>query len=754
MLKKIFSKLSPLTISIIAILMGTMAYLYGIPFMELMELRTTDLRFLARGDISPRPEVVLAVVDEKSISKEGKWIWPRSKIADLVDRLSDAGTRVIAFDIGFLESDDTSKKMMQSIREIRNKLEVARIQAPEVLNYLDSLESGGDNDERLSLAMRSSDAKIVLGYFFHMEAEIFHLANQEALRTHKQNIQTAKYKLVRYPPGGIQDQTLQKAASPQSNISIISAVADYSGFFNMFPDVDGAVRWIPGVIRYDEDLYAPLSLMAVSAYLDAPLSVEVADYGVDTIKIGKLSIPADEQGRILINYRGGEKTFPHVPVTDILHGQAPDHLFQDKIVIVGATAVGICDHRVTPFGTVFPGVEIHANIVDSVLSENFLHQPAWLAVFDIMAMILSGLFLGIMLSRSDSTRYGAIALCCALGGYLLLCRYLFSAVGLILNLVYPLSVTLLAYIGIILYKYLVESRQKRFIKNAFSTYLAPSVVEHLIKSPEKLVLGGEEREITAFFSDIQGFTGIAEKLAPRELVDLLNELLTEMTDIILAHEGTVDKFEGDAIIAFFGAPHDLSNQAASACMASIEMQERLRELREGWKEQGKPELKMRIGLSTGLAVVGNMGSRSRMDYTMMGDTVNTAARLEGVNKAYGTYNLISESTCKAAALENVITRETDSIYVVGRKMPLKIYELIGHAENMVNDKLSETLSNYANGLTAYRNRDWKSAILFFSLALETTPGDGPSQTMLARCKEFLKTPPPGNWDGSFMMKAK
>ena len=742
-------KSQPLLISIIIILIGIFAYFAGIPFLDLVELKTIDLRFETRGKISPNPEIVLAVIDEKSIAREGKWIWPRSKIADLVTKLSKAGARVIAFDIGFLEPDN--KKVFQVIENIETTVQDLDIQDKRIENYLKKLKAQSDNDKLLADAIANSDASVVLGYFFQMDPESAKHLSEKDISTHQKNITGSGYSVERYVSDDARNVPLIEALIPQSNIKSISDATDYSGFFNMLPDKDGVMRRLPAVLKFKESLYAPLSLITVSAIFNAPLSVKVAEYGVEEVRIGGLSIPVDELGRILINYRGKEKTFPHISVTDILNENTPVDLLKDRIVIVGATAVGIYDLRVTPFGSVFPGLEIHANIVDSILSEDFMYQPAWAGVFDIAAIIVGGLFLGIVLSRSGVI-FGAATGSFLFFGYIMLCRYLFSEKGLILNLVYPLSVMLLVYVGITAYKYFTESRQKRFIENAFSTYLAPAVVKQLIKFPETLELGGEEREITAFFSDVQGFTSISEKLTPKELVELLNEFLTEMTDIILNYEGTVDKFEGDAIIAFFGAPNKLDNHAKTACMASIEMQKRLTELRTTWKAKNKPELKMRIGLYSGSAVVGNMGSKSRMDYTMMGDTVNIAARLEGVNKIYGTYTLIGETTCRAAG-DSVMAREIDLINVVGKKEPVAIYQLSGYPKDN-NDRMIETVDYYARGLCAYRNQDWEKAVNFFKKALKITPDDGPCRTMLLRCDEFKANPPGKDWNGSFIMKTK
>ena len=733
-------------LSVPIILMGLFAYSIGVPFLDLMELKTIDARFKSREKIEPRSDVVLAVIDEKSIAREGKWIWPRSKMADLVTKLSNAGAKVIAFDIGFLEPDD--KKIVKVINNIQSSLHNLN---PKDNKFLDRLKTQADNDKLLADSIKNSSAKIVLGYFFQLDKKASAHIEEKDIKIHKKNIINSRYQFERYTSKEAKNVTLVEPVYPQSNIKEISNATDLSGYFNMSPDNDGVVRWLHTVLKFKDTLYAPLSLVTVSAFLDSPLSINIDEYGVQNIQIGNLSIPTDESGRILINYRGEEKSFPHISVTDILRGNVPDSRLKNKIVLIGATAIGIYDLRVTPFGSVFPGLEIHANIADSILAEDFLHKPKWSAIFDVLAILLAGIFLGIVLPRVEVIQ-GVIAGFLVFMGHILFCHYLFSKHGIVLNLVYPLSVILLMYVCITAFRYFMETRKKRFIKNAFSTYLAPAVVNQLIASPGNLELGGEDRDITAFFSDVQGFTSISEALTPNELVELLNEFLTEMTDIILQHEGTVDKFEGDAIIAFFGAPNVLKNHAERTCSACITMQKRLAELRENWKEKGKPQLKMRIGLCTGNAVVGNMGSESRMDYTMMGDTVNTAARLEGINKIYGIYTLISESTCIAAG-SRIATREIDTINVVGKKEPVTIYQLLGYASD-VSDLAKKTNEHYAAGLHAYRNQNWDKAIDIFNAALKISPDDAPSNTMIDRCNKFKSNPPGKNWNGSYTVTTK
>ncbi len=747
-MKRIF-KINPFTISLFIIIIVVLAYSVGIPFLDIIELKTIDLRFTTRGKKTTGSNVVMAVIDEKSLKNEGKWVWPRSKMADLVTKLSENGASVIGFDIGFLEPDD--RKIVHTINDIRLETKKYNIRNPSFENYLDKLRLKSDNDRLLADAIKKSRSKVVLGYFFQLEAPgSLHLSTAE-IQAHEHNVTGSRYKFVRYSSAVAQHISMIEALMPQSNIKIISDASGYSGYFNMIPDIDGVVRWIPAVFKLNGTLYAPLSIVSAGAYLDSPISVDVSDQGVKGLNIGSMFVPTDELGRILINYRGPEKTFPHIPITDILHDNVSEDLLKDKIVLVGATAVGIYDLRVTPFGTVFPGLEIHANIIDSILQKDFLYKPAWAAIFDVIAIIAGGLLLGIVLPKTEVIVGGLTALFILLV-YIGLCYYLFSLQGMILNMVYPVCTFMLVYIAVTAYRYLVETRQKKFIKDAFSTYLAPSVVSQLIQSPEKLILGGEKRVITAFFSDVQGFTSISEGLSPHELVELLNEFLTEMTDIILDHEGTVDKFEGDAIIALFGAPNPVENQAEVACRACVEMQNRLVKLRAKWKAENRPQLKMRIGLCTGPAVVGNMGSKNRMDYTMMGDTVNTAARLEGVNKVYGIYTLISESTRRTVG-EDIMTREIDKIHVVGKKEPITIYEVLDYSSN-IDENLRQTTEYYAEGLKAYRSQDWNRGIIFFSKALNVLPDDGPSKTLLVRCNEYKKNPPPKGWDGVFSMVTK
>jgi adenylate cyclase len=746
-------RLRPALITAVVTALGLLAYLAGIPFLERVELETLDVRFRVRGPEPPESPVVLAAIDEASIDREGKWPWPRTKLARLVDRLTDAGAKVIAFDVGFLEPDSQWRELTTELREAAAAEGPASSPAQICLNHLANLPGP---DEALADAIARAEAagvRVVLGFFFHTGGRA-NFRDPDAAGDPADTrlaLDPAAYPIQSATPDAAVNRLLQ-AQAPEASIPRVAAAAGAAGHFNMVPDVDGVVRRIPVVVTYQNDFFAPLSLMAAAAYAEAPLAVRVDAGGVQSVRLGETAIPVDSAGRMRINFQGPEGVFPYISVTDILTGdpRAGDwrEMVRDGIVIVGATAVGIYDVRVTPFDTVFPGPEIHATVVDNVLSGDFLRKAGGMVMLDLLGMIGIGGLLGFLLARLGAI--GGTAATLGLAGlWLGTAQFLFAVQGQVLTVIYPLLIIGGLYASITLWRFFQEARQKLFIKNAFGHYVSPAVVEELIQSPEKLELRGEERNITAFFSDIQGFSRIAEQLEPRRLGELLNLFLTEMTDIILDHRGTVDKFEGDAIIAIFGAPNDVPNHPAVACRAAVAMQRRLAQLRETWREGGWPEIRMRIGMCTGRAVVGNMGSQSRMDYTMIGDVVNTAARLEGINKFYGTYTAAAESTA-AAAGDGLLVREVDRISPVGKKEPIRFFEIREETDGPAR----EMTARYAEGLAAYRNREWDAAIAAFQAALAAVPEDGPSQVMLERCQQLRSEPPAEDWEAVFSAPTK
>lgn len=423
------------------------------------------------------------------------------------------------------------------------------------------------------------------------------------------------------------------------------------------------------------------------------------------------------------------------------------YLVDGKIALIGEVAEVAHDEFETPVGNVY-GVEIIANSINTILKSGPL-RPASLFVEITIGFLLLAVFLATRLIQNPLPRNAISA--GVLLAYVVFCT-VFYINGLVISMNYMIIAITLSIIVINARFYIAEMGQKAMIRDMFGQYLSPKVVEDLVEDPTKIQLGGEEREMTAFFSDIAGFSGISENLSPSELVQVLNEYLTEMCNIIIGFEGTVDKFEGDAIIAFWGAPTVQADHARLACYASIDMNERLVELRDHWAKAGIPQLRVRMGLNSGPMVVGNMGSVQRMNYTIMGDAVNVAARLEGANKAYGSRMMIAESTYLGCE-SDIDARELDTIRVVGKTEPVTVYELLAR-KNQTTGQMAELAQTFAAGLEAYRNLNFADAKKTFERCLEIMPEDGPSQTYVARCQAYMDNSPGSDWDGVFTLTEK
>ena len=507
----------------------------------------------------------------------------------------------------------------------------------------------------------------------------------------------------------------------------------------------------PLAIAFGEYLYPSLALATLVVYYDWPLlATTISELGVEGVMLDETLIPTDEGGRMLVNYRGPVGTFPYYSITDIIHGRLDPAVFRDKIVLVGATATGIYDLRVTPFSTVYPGVEIHATVIDNILHEDFIKRPGWAVIIDIMAVLLLGLLMVPVLARLRAF-WGLVFAIALAFLYVLFNRFVFTGWNLWLNMVYPVLTVLFVYVGITLYRYITEEREKKKIKGAFQYYLTASVINEMLKDPTKLKLGGDKKDLTVLFSDIRGFTSVSEKLSPEELVKLLNEYLTAMTDKVFQYDGLLDKYMGDAIMAVYGAPLDQPDHPLRACRTALDMMQELKKLQAKWTAEGRPVLDIGIGVNTGDMVVGNMGSEMRFDYTVMGDSVNLGSRLEGINKEYGTNIVISEFTYEA--VKHVLQcRELDSVRVKGKARPVKIYELVGVIDGAAADFSYITV--FEEGLAHYRQCRWDEAVSCFRRVLDLKPGDNAAEMYLVRCDDLKRTPPAPGWDGVYVMTKK
>ena len=711
-------------------------YLIAPSFFGVLELKTIDARFRGRPVIKAGGDVAIATIDEKSLDELGRWPWPRATITRLIDALTSYGAKVIVFDIVFSEPDEHFElKALLSFKEHYKRYGSI---PKELTDYIHKVGAELDPDTNLGKAIERS-ARVVLGYFFNFEK-----AEKDVMQQERRELSHGYREVEVLKESGVQ---IISAPELESNIEMIARGAKGFGYYNIIPDDDGSVRWAPLVIGYKERYYAPLSVEAVKAYLgDPPLSLTLSDYGVANIRLGTTSIPVDESGRMFINYYGGQKAFPHYSVADIIKRRVEKENLQDKIVIVGATAIGIYDMRVTPFEGVYPGVEIHATIIDNILNKRFIVRPQWFGLLDMLVILCVGLFLGIVIPRL-SAMTGFFTVISFLAGYGYLGIYLFNNKGLLLNMTYPLMVVITAYLCIILYRYAMETREKKKLKGTFQHYVAPSIMEELLKYPEKLKLGGEEKELTVLFSDIRQFTTIAEGLEPPALINLLNEYLSAMSETVFKYEGYLDKYIGDAIMAVYGTPLVQHDHARKACLTALEMAEVLNVLRRSWNGRGLPPLNIGVGINTGNMVVGNIGSEHKFEYTVIGDNVNLASRLEGLNKLYGTNIIISEMVYKEISGE-LFCREMDIVQVKGKVKPVVIYELMKREKTTTMEEASWI---FHRGIMYYRERRWEDAIKTFNNVIDLKPEDGPSMLYIQRCRQFLSAPPPGDWQGIFII---
>jgi adenylate cyclase len=751
---KLLFSINPFSITIYLTLLIIFVFIFIEPsLLEIVELKTLDLRFRSRGTMKPHDAVVLAVIDEKSLNEEGRWPWPRSKIATLIDYLSKDGAKVIGFDIGFLEPDENTN--LKLIDKFEQKVKSLQLNNEKIKEFIQESKLKADNDRTLANAIRRSQAKIVLGHFFYMHpAALNYRIEQKDRERQTARIKNSKYPLIMYDdPQGMAIDPFIQAYIPEANIDILSQAAHSSGYFNMLSDKDGVVRWMPLVFKCGRDIYAPLSIQSVWHYFDQPqLMVRVANYGIREIRMGERFIPTAEDGMMLINYLGPKQTFPYYSLSDIIQGNIPQGTFKDKIIMVGATAVAIYDTRSTPFSSLgeYPGLEIHATVINNIIANNFLKKPKWTTTFDALAILIIGLFTGVVVRRVGAVK-GILFSSLFFILYIWTSYWLFIYRGIWVNIIYPILALVLVYISLTVYRYLTEERERKKIKSAFTYYLSSDVINEILKNPEKLKLGGDRKEISILFSDVRDFTTIAEGLTPEELVHLLNEYFTIMTDVIFKYDGTLDKYIGDAIMAIFGAPLDFPDHPSKACHAALEMMSELERLNQKWIDEGKKSLDIRIGITTGPMMVGNMGSEQRFDYTVMGDSVNLGSRLEGANKNYNTNIIISEFTFER--VKNDFTcMELDSVRVKGKKRPVKIYSLVGY-KNLPSIQ-EEVINQFNQGIAFYKKKKWDKAIHIFENVTALDPDLYAAQVYVERCNNFKKNPPPSDWDGVYTMTTK
>lgn len=680
--------------------------------------------------------IVIVDIDEKSLLEQGRWPWGRDKLAAMVDNLyNHYAINTLGFDVVFAEKDESSGlKNLEWMQQNFLKNDAAFNQ------ILQKIKPTLDYDQIFANSLKNR--KIVLGYYFNTNNDTNHVGQ-------------LPYPAMVAGSFGNKNIAFTQAQGFGANLAALQQNAYSAGHFNPEPDADGITRKVALLIQYQGNYYDSLALAMARAYLQQPtLMAEFAKLGsskrysgLESLQLGHQHIPVDANVATLIPYRGRQGSFQYVSATDVLTNKVPLATLKNKIVLVGTTAAGLNDLRATPVQSAYPGVEVHANVIAGILDNNIKARPAYTLGAEFLQLLLTGLLLALSLPVLNPLKATLMTIA------VLLSVIIINIVSWkMANLVLPIA-ALLLMIGLIYlvnmsYGFFVESRAKRQLTGLFGQYVPPELVNEMASNPEAINLAGEAREMTVLFADIRGFTTISEGLAPQQLTQLMNEFLTPMTQIIHNNRGTIDKYMGDAIMAFWGAPLLDVHHAQHALTAALQMQDSLKQLNANFARKHLPTIQIGVGLNTGNMAVGNMGSQFRMAYTVMGDAVNLGSRLEALTKTYGVAIIVSEFV--KAQTPDMMYRELDIVRVKGKEKPVTIYEPLGI------DISAETLSAlkiYQQALKLYRNQQWDLSELQFINCQKLSPQ--PIYALyIGRIGQFKKSPPTANWDGVFNYVSK
>lgn len=736
-----FKWLPPVLIALCITVAVCWSYLWSPDFLRVMELKAYDLRLEARGQIPVSDRVALIAIDEKSLETVGRWPWSREVMADLVREIDACGPKALGFDISFFDPQE-SPAGDELINLAKNAEELGLLPNPELAAYIKKRLAKTNPDLLLARTLASARSPQVLGYYFNLDpgAEKGRDTLQSAVQYPVQRFVGKDKNVALKLPRGYKART---------NIPLLARASGEQAYFNVIPDMDGTIRRYPLAIDHGGKYFAPLAAgLARLSDSSEIASLMLSSSGMIGVRVGDFFVPSDERGYMLLDFRGPAGSIPTYPAWKLFTKNFAENELKDKYVLLGVTAPGVYDLRVTPVGVAYPGLEIQATALDQILAGDFISRPAWAPLFDLAAIWVLGLFCLIFLWRL-SPFLSLAGFAAAGAGYIIGNYYLLAAGRYWVSMVYPLLALGCNYLALNVYRFMFADRQKRRIRKAFSKYLDPNVVQQVVANPERLCLGGEKQELTVLFSDIRGFTSISEGLEPGQLVRLLNAYLTRMTKIITQRRGLLDKYIGDAIMAVFGAPLHFKDHSAQACLSGLLMVRELKEFNKEWEESlGKP-LDIGVGINTGEMVAGNMGSEDRFDYTVMGDHVNLASRLEGLNKQYGTRLIVSEYT-RNQALEGFWFRSLDLVQVKGRDKAVAIFELL--AEKSMPCPLGY-LDEYEQMVEMYRKGQFVNSREVCARLMQDNPQD-PVLKVYARRLEQLIASPPEEWTGVYIFSTK
>ena len=725
--------------AIVAVFLAHAVHVLRIPFLENLESIVYDTRLRLTMPNTVDSRVVILDIDEKSLQEkeqggEGRWPWPRDRLALLLDKLFDKyGIAVVGFDVVFAERDESSgirvlerlgQRELKGVAQFQSVLEQVRPQ----LEYDDIFAS------------KMKGRPVVLGHVF--------LSEDPA---------TASKKGMLPPPvlpvGAFGERRvgITSWTGYTANLERLQRAATSAGHINPLPDPDGITRRVPMLVEHAGAYYEPLSLAMVRAVTGQPPVVPVvsedgsADYsGLEWVKAGPFEVPVDIQAAALVPYRGGKGSYRYYSLVDVLNERVPVDELKGKIALVGTTAPGLLDLRATPVDPVFPGVEIHANLIGGILDGNIKQRPPYVIGAEFVLLLLSGAALALLLPLLTPFRsmlVTALVLLSVIGTNLVV----FHSGNLVLPLASGILLIIVLFTFNMAYGFLVEARGTRLITGLFGQYVPPELVEEMARNPEQFNMAPRAEELSVLFSDVRGFTTISESLSPEDLSVYINDYLTTMSLVIReGHRGTLDKYIGDAVMAFWGAPMPDPNHAQNAVLAALDMMKQAKVLNEKFHAKGWPPFAIGIGVNSGIMRVGDMGSQIRKAYTVMGDAVNLGSRLEGITKQYGSDILIGQETKER--ISGVVLREIDMVQVKGKDEPITIYEPLG-VEGEVEQKMLDEIKLWQQALRYYRAQDWDKAELQLLNLKKAAVKPHLYDVFLERIAAYRSHPPGAEWKG-------
>lgn len=709
-----------------------------IPILTNLENQSYDARLKLTLPKNIDKQVVIVDIDEKSLYEIGQWPWNRNVLAKINDSLFDHyNIKAIGYDIVFAEEDeDEGAKLLEKMANgaLRDN--------EQFINEYRDVISSLQHDELFAAALK--DRNTVMGFVFTNDTD---------------NIKGGLPKAITHlEKSTLNRLQMNKPSGHTANLKLLQDSAFSGGFFdNPHLDDDGVFRRVPLLQAYNGDIHESLALALTRLAMGSPkieMVVETSnderDLFLEWVTIGSKAIPVDNRAGVLVPYIGKQKSFDYISAIDVLNKSVDRKRLEGKLALFGTSAPGLLDLRTTPLEPATPGVEVHANIVQGILDGRILHQPGYTQGYEFLLILFIGIVLTFLLPIL-SALYSTLVI---IGSITLLIAtnfYAFNAVQLVLPIAGPVLLVITLFALQMTYGFFVESRGKRQLAHLFGQYVPPELVDEMSKKMEEINLDGEMREMSVLFSDVRGFTTISESLEPKELTDYINAFLTPITEVIHTNRGTIDKYMGDAVMAFWGAPLEDDQHALHALLAAVDIVERMKTLRVEFSEKQWPEIYVGVGINTGIMNVGNKGSEFRVDYTILGDAVNLGSRLEGLTKVYGVDIITSEFT--KHAVPEFEYRELDRVRVKGKDKPVTIFEPINLLEKVSKDE-RKLLKQFHIGIKQYRAQNWDAAEREIFALSQLEPERKIYKIYLDRIMYFKENPPAADWDGSFTHTSK